>query len=233
MTMKKFLLLAVMVMFTEKMVAQDVAQDDNNGIRLGLTLAPQISWMNAGDKNISANGSYFGFSYGLLLDYVFKKNYAFSSGVVVSYDGGKLTYLTSTKFNTYGDSLFVPATVVNYRNQYIEIPITLKLRTNQIGYITYFGQFGLQGGVRIRSRSDVSNATLSINEIKIDFSKDVTLPDLGLLIGGGIEYEITGNTALLAALQFYNGFIDVTDNPKGYATKSTLNHLRLQLGVYF
>jgi hypothetical protein len=107
------------------------------------------------------------------------------------------------------------------------------LRTNQIGYITYFGQFGLQAGVRIRSRSDVSGPSLTVAENKVDFSNDVTLPDFGLLIGGGLEYAVSGNTALLGAIQFYNGFIDVTDNPEGYKSKSTLNHLRLQLGVFF
>jgi hypothetical protein len=38
--------------------------------------------MNAGDKTIG-NGSYVNF-YGLLMDVVFKKNYAFSSGIIVS-----------------------------------------------------------------------------------------------------------------------------------------------------
>ena len=228
--MKKFLMFVLLIVCAKNILAQD----ENNGVRLGLTLSPQISWMNAGDKNIQANGSYVGFAYGLLMDVVFRKNYAFSSGILVSYDGGKLTYLSDTRFNSYGDSLlFVPVVNVDYRTQYLQIPLTIKLRTNQIGYITYFGQFGLQGGVRIRSRADVSDPTMSFAENKVDFSKDVTLPDFGLLIGAGVEYAITGNTALLGAIQFYNGFIDATDNPQNYKTKSTLNHLRLQLGVFF
>src|SRR6266550_4217851 len=122
MIMKIFLLFVVIVLFSEKIFAQD----DVNGVRLGLTLSPQISWMNAGDKNIQANGSYVGCSYGLLMDAVFKKNYAFSSGIIVSYDGGKLTYLTPTKFNSYGDSLLFDAgTNVDYRTQYLQIPLTL------------------------------------------------------------------------------------------------------------
>src|SRR6185295_7915558 len=113
-------------------------------------------------------------------------------------------------FNSYNDSmLFASATNVNYRTQYLQIPLTLKLRTNQIGYITYFGQFGLQAGVRIRSRADITDPVNSFAENKVDFSNDVTLPDFGLVIGAGVEYTITGNTALLGALQFYNGFIDV------------------------
>lgn len=233
--MKNFLMIIVMMMFSRLIVAQDTNETtgSDDGIRLGLTLSPQLAWLNGGDKNLQSNGTYLGFSYGLLMDIVFKTNYAFSTGIIVSYDGGKLTYTESSKFNTYGEQTFLPSTNVDYRTQYLQVPLTMKLRTNQIGYITYFGQFGLQGGIRIRSRADISSSNTPLAEDKVDFSKDVTLPDLGLLIGGGFEYALTGNTALTTSLQFYNGFLDSTDNPEGYKSKSTLNHLRLQLGFYF
>jgi Outer membrane protein beta-barrel domain len=225
--MKKIFAVALMLILAK----QIFAQDDNTGVRLGLTVSPQISWMSSGDKDLKGNGSYLGFDFGLLADFLIPKNYAFATGILLSYDGGKLIYEQPTKFNTYNDSLFPANTNVAYRTQYLEIPLTLKLRTNQVGYMTYFGQFGLQTGVALRSRADVSSSAGS--DTGIDFSEDVSLPDVGLLIGGGIERELTGNTALHISLQFYNGFIDVTDNPSEYKTKSTLNHFRLQLGVYF
>ena len=200
----------------------------NTGVRFGLTASPQISWMSAGDNKLDGNGAYVGYAYGLMLDALIPSNYAFATGIIISAEGGKLIYNDSTKFNYYGDSLLRPATEVDYRTQYVQIPLTMKLRTNQVGYMTYFGQFGLQAGVKIRSRADFVGG-----ESKIDFSDDVTLPDLGLLLGAGIEYQIVGNTAIHVSLQYYNGFIDVTDNPEGYKTKSAQNHLRLQLGVYF
>ena len=97
----------------------------------------------------------------------------------------------------------------------------------------YFGQFGLQAGIAIRSRADIDALDDKLDVAKADFSKDITPANVGLLLGGGLEYELTGNTALLAGLQFVNGFVDVTDNPQDYKKKSTLNHFRLQLGVYF
>jgi len=57
--------------------------------------------------------------------------------------------------------------------------------------------------------------------------------DFGLLVGGGLDYEITGNTELHAALQYYNGFLDVTDNPQDSQSKSTMGALILELGVFF
>lgn len=207
------------------------AQD--SGVRFGLTLSPHVSWLSSGDKELKANGPYLGFSYGMLVDILIPTNYAFATGILVSYEGGKLTYVDSTKFNSYPDLLYPPGTEVDYKIQYIEIPLSLKLRTNQIGYITYFGQFGLQGGIAIRSRADLTTLSGDLNETKVNFGKDVTPGNIGLLVGAGLEYQLSGNTALLVGLQFHNGFVDVTDNPKNYKSSSTLAHFRLQIGVFF
>jgi hypothetical protein len=204
-----------------------------SGFRFGLTLSPQMSWLSAVDNGLEGNGAYLGFAYGLLMDLLIPDNYAFATGILVSYEGGKVTYLDSIKFNALPDILYPAGTNVDYRIQYIEIPLSMRLHTNQIGYITYYGQFGLQGGIAIRSRADIETFLPVANVTKQNFGKDITPGNFGLLVGGGLEYALTGNTAGLIGLQFTNGFIDVTDNPSGFKRKSTLNHLRLQLGVYF
>ncbi len=204
------------------------SQEIPSRFRFGLTLSPQISWLSAVDNGLEGKGGNLGFAYGLLMDLSIPENYAFATGLLISSDGGKVSYLDSIKFNALPDTLYPAGTTVNYHIQYIEIPLSMKLHTNQIGYITYFGQFGLQAGIAIRSRADIENSVTKQN-----FGKDVTPGNLGLLLGGGLEYALTGNTSGLIGLQFTNGFIDVTDNPSGFKRKSTLNHLRLQLGVYF
>jgi len=209
------------------------SQSDDKGVRFGLTLSPQVTWMTASDKDLSGNGTYFGYEYGLLMDVLIPKNYAFATGLLFNSCGGKLTYTQPTKFNTFGDTLFAAGTNVDYRLQYIAIPLTLKLRTNQIGYITYFGQFGFRGGLNIRSRADLSDLAGKSTYDKIDFGKDVGPGDFGLLVGGGLQYEVSGNTQLQAGLQYYNGFVDITDNPKDYKTKSTLGGLKLELAIFF
>lgn len=226
--MKKLIIIVIFSTLSFHSFSQEFA----SGFRFGLTLSPQMSWMSAVDNGLEGNGAYLGFAYGLLMDLLIPENYAFATGILISYDGGKVTYLDSIKFNALPD-IYPAGTNVNYRIQYIEIPLSMKLHTNQIGYITYFGQFGLQGGIAIRSRADIETFAPAVNVVKQDFGKDVTPGSFGLLVGGGLEYALTGNTSALIGLQFTNGFIDVTDNPSGFKRKSTLNHLRLQLGVYF
>ena len=202
-------------------------------LRFGLTVSPQLSWMTAGDASLKKNGSYIGFCYGLLMDLKIPKNYAFSTGIIISYDGGKITYLDSVKFNSLPNNVYPPGTNVDYRLQYVEIPVTMRLMTNQIGYITYFGQFGLNAAINIRSRADVSTLNGTSDETGANFGDDITPANVGLMVGGGLEYEITGTTALMVGLQFFNGFLDVTDNPEEYKSKSSMNRLRLTLGVFF
>lgn len=209
------------------------AQDEQKGVRFGLTFSPRLSWMTASDKNLNGNGTYIGYEYGLLMDILIPKNYAFATGFLFNGCGGKLTYSDPVKFNTYNDSIFAAGTNVDYRLQYIVIPLTMKLRTNQIGYMTYYGQFGFRGGINIRSRADISNLSGNTLDEKIDFGEDVGPVDFGLLVGGGLDYEITGNTAIHVGIQYYNGFIDVTDNPQDYKSSSSLGALKLELGVFF
>ena len=226
--MKKLTVAFLLVIFSLSSFAQN-----DGGVRFGLQLSPQISWLTAGDAEIKNDGSNFGVAYGLLLDLNIPSNYAFSTGLSISYEGGGLSYVDSTKFNTFPDNVYAAGTRVDYHLGYIEIPVSLKLMTNKIGYVTYFGQFGILGGINIRSKADITLSNGNNSAEREDFGADVTPGNISLLLGGGLEYNFTGNTSLLAGLQFANGFVDVTDNPQDYKTKSVINHFRLQLGVFF
>jgi hypothetical protein len=103
--------------------------------------------------------------------------------------------------------------------QYIELPITLKLKTNEIGYLTYYLQAGLAPAINIRSRADIKfntqTTTLATNSTVIsnvesddeDIQDEINNINLSMIIGGGIEYTLSGSTVLLVGVQFNNGFL--------------------------
>lgn len=225
--MKKLLL----IVFLFSMIISVNAQ---NGIRVGLTASPLVSWMSSQDNILDGAGTGFGFTYGLLFDFAFGDNYAISTGLDVLHTNTSLTYLDSaTKFNTFGDEIYFAATQVDYHLQYIEIPLAFKLKTNEIGYITYFGQFGLDAAINIRSRGDFSTPANINDKTKENIGKDMTPANVGLLVGAGLEYNLSGKTSLMGGLQYSGGFLDVTDNPSDYKSKATLSYLRLLIGIYF
>lgn len=166
-------------------------------VRLGLKVAPTLAWLKSNSTEISSDGAKAGFTYGVISDFYFSENYAFSSGLDIVYKGGSLK----------AGSL----EAVKYDLQCLEIPLMLKMRTNQIGHFLYFGQFGLAGSVKLKSNEDVNPLGLS------------------LLIGAGLEVPFSGKTAFVSGLTFHNGFTDVI--PGEY--KAISNYVALNLGILF
>lgn len=113
--------------------------------QLGLQLAPNFSWIQPDAANVESDGLKFGFNYGIVGDFNIAENYSFSTGVTLTSTGGKVEMpdvqeITSASGTTefgYG------RTTADIRLKNIEIPLTLKLKTNEIGYMKYFGQFGM------------------------------------------------------------------------------------------
>lgn len=132
--------------------------------------------------------------------------------------------------------------------QYIEIPLTLKLKTNEIGYLTYFLQFGLSPGICIRSKADFTTSiqsggvTASSSSDKVDVKNGINNINLSMIIGGGVEYTLSGSTTLLLGVQFNNGFLDVLDDKfddgllsedDRKTLKANSNYLALTVGILF
>jgi len=194
------------------------AQDNkfNFGLKISPTVAwfkisPTVAWFKASD-NLDNDGSKIGFAYGLIADINFTNNYSFETGIDVTYRGGKLKYLDTYKMKTV--------------LQYIELPLTLKLKTNEIGYMTktneigymtYFGKVGFTTGVNIRTDGDFKKS-------------DINPLNLALVAGIGTQYSLGGKTALLLGITFNNGFLDVV---KEKHSKATSNFLAVDLGVMF
>ncbi len=219
--MKKIIILTFIIVLSYSSNAQK--------FRLGLEGSPLLSWMKGSD-GIENNGMDIGYSFGLLLDYNMTPNYAFSTGFIIINNNAKIDYTGEVKFNE--KDLFANDTVpknssATYSVRYIELPITLKLKTNEIGYITYFGQFGATPGINIKTIGEFSVPTTG-NNSEFHFNKSNVL-NISLTLGGGIEYSIGGNSSITAAIIYNNGFMKITKDDE----KVILNYLKLRLGILF
>jgi len=188
--------------------------------RFAVELSPQISWMRPDNIAVDPNGNVFGFNFGLVYDRFFEKNYAFSTGIKINSTGGKLTYSDSTLANVGGE--LIEVTDLDYKLKYVEIPLGLKLMTNDFRRTRFFMDMGLFMQFNFKARND-DGKTLS---------EEVKLFDSGFHIGGGVEYSVGGSTYLIFGLRYNGGFTDVTDN---YTVddKTNLNRLEFRFGVVF
>jgi len=234
--MKKTFVLFFALLVSGILSAQDNASGDK--FRFGFKVAPSLAWLKPDVKGFSSNGSKIGFIYGIMMDYNFAKNYAFSTGLEVSYRGGKIKYDYS--FSS-GNTVHTYSGDDTYNLKYIELPLTIKMKTNEIGYITYYGQFGFQPGFKISAKQDFTQTKTTPAGPEVaadsDAEADASSINISLLFGVGLEYRISGNTSILVGLQFANGFTDVLTGTNHQDTSTELkaisNYFSLNVGVFF
>ena len=202
--------------------------------RMGLHLLPSVGWMDVRDGNSLAVGSVMRFGFGFTADVMFADNYAFGTGINVFRNGGRYSYFDRVK----GD----PVDLANDSTQFlvrrdrvltqhwVELPLSFKFRTREIGYITYWGQFGLGLGLNLRSTADdavdylyreidaASGQWTEASDLGVFPDEDVPVEDeaallrAAMIVGLGIEYNLSGKTALLLGATFNNGLFNVISN---------------------
>ena len=120
----------------------------SQGYHLGLQLAPNVSMAQPRELSHAAVQSEAHFGYGFVFDAMFTEKYAIGTGVNVFYNGGITQHVA---FQEDENGLSIAAVQLVQKQQYVEIPLTFKMRTNEIGYTTYFGQFGVGFALNVRS----------------------------------------------------------------------------------
>ncbi len=221
--MKKILLVAITIVLTINCLQ---AQDDRP-VRLAFAIQPAISWILPKGDILTNEGNRFGFSYGILTDFMIARNpnYAFSTGILINSQGGTLT---NSQYHD-GETLSLdpndpPGTLIDafaetaeekYKLQYLDIPLTLKLKTNEIGYLTYYGQFGIDLSFNLKGSKDIDykfegiSAPQSIEDQ--DVNSDINAIRTALQVGGGVEYNISGDTYILVGIVWNNGLTNIFD----------------------
>ncbi len=191
--------------------------------RLGFTLSPDFAFSSI-DYNASVidgysykkDGSKFGIQYGVLADFDLseEERYYFQTGLVMHHSGAK---------HIVNGGIVGGTESQNVNIQYLEIPLALKLKSNEIGYVRYYGQFGVNAGIKVGDNVKEPDDP----NVELDYKTF----NLGLGVGGGLEYAISDQTALNAGLVYINGFSNIADAPD--LEKYKLSNLVIRLGVFF
>jgi len=284
-----FLALAGLFLTVEGVAQQNNASSNSGHVRyeepqfrMGLHLLPSIAWLDARDGHTVSDGSIGRFGFGFTADIMFADNYAVGTGVNVFRNGGKLTTierLTGDLRNPANDTTqFVVQRERTLTQHWVELPVSFKFRTREIGYITYWGQFGLGLGLNLRATAedvvhyrfrhdpnilvgnewveDVDTRPVELPPLPVE--DEVALLRAAMIVGLGIEYNLTGKTALLVGATFNNGLVNVASNsnfgrtrdqehltalpvsdtavpnfPEGYERKMVDNAILLSLGLLF
>ena len=203
------------------------ASAQNTGVRFSVHVDPQSAWFNSDENEVEPDGSIMHINAGLNMDYYFTENYAFVLGFGINNIGGKLLYADSTIFLSKGDTLLLePGQSAKLNLQYIDIPIGLKLKTEEMGYATYFLQLGFNPMFRLNAKATSDDASFD----KEDISESTILFNLGYHVGAGVEYKLGGSTALIGGVRWTGGLTDVTDNDRANVKTNVIS---INLGILF
>lgn len=227
--MKKIALLAALITLAHLSFSQ---------AKIGLRFAPTISFNSIDGEGIyedvENNGSSIRFSAGLVTDFFFADNYAFSTGA----------WYTIKRFSI-GGSIPDGANGVrpansNYNLQYLQIPAALKLYTNEISpdlrvFFILGGTFDLK--LAEKEKDEDNNWLYQLSEIE---DKNAFRPvDAGILLGAGVELQLGSNTGIFGGLNYNRSLANALSNIEytGERISDDLkvknSYLSLEIGLKF
>lgn len=207
MPLKTFFLTVSFFIFllSPHLFAQDYYEQSypDKPISLGIVFSPNISWLRYGDFAVEEQSARFGYAYGLQADFAFAENYYFHTGFIINNLNAEARLPIDGQGRTALD---------RYQLQYAEIPIAIKLRSTQRYHRSYYGVFGFTAGLKLNAKRQrdlmYTDPALAPSE-RINMRGEANLLRLGLLIGGGIEWQLDHNLRLMTGLSLNNGFTQV------------------------
>ncbi|MGB6036615.1 MAG: outer membrane beta-barrel protein, partial [Cryomorphaceae bacterium] len=178
---------------------------------------------------VQPDGTRLNIAFGLNTDFRIGDNsqYYFSTGLFLLNTGGTLTH---DYFIQNDDGSFsLTERTSDFRINYVNIPVTIMLRTQEIGYTRYFGRVGFDAGVSTKSTYDYEDLRLSDEQTfssEDDDSSDLTsLFRFGLRVEAGFEYNVGGSTNLFVTAAYNHGlnnvFTDEYELPTGETVGET------------
>lgn len=204
-------------------------------VEIGLKLSPNIGSnrvTSSRDFKLSSDGARIHFGGGLVIDYFFGENYAFTTGLELMGKGG------TVKTRVLG----LADTTTELGLQYLQVPIGIKLFTNEIAPDTrlYFQISGELGGL-IGGRVNGEKNEPGSNSRKV--TKAFNTPEAGVAVGFGAELLMGKSTKVFGGLSYRRGLTDIADdsflNPDSdetYDSKEIViqnNLFALDLGLKF
>jgi len=218
--MKKIGLFILAICLYSSGISQDVTgtTQTNSKFRLGLSFSPVVSWFStSGDAGlVEPDGTRFNIAFGLNTDFRIGENsqYYFSTGLFLLNTGGSLKH--DYYIQNDDGSFSLTERTSDFRINYVNIPVTIMLRTQEIGYSRYFARVGFDAGVSTKSTYDYEDLRLSDDQtfsVEDESASDLTsLFRFGLRVEGGFEYNIGGTTNLFFTAAYNHGLNNVFTN---------------------
>jgi len=257
--MGKIIALLIILTLSVNLFGQDASTGPEfRKHRFGLKGTPGVAYFGVNKPGKKNKGLGYHIGGGLNYEYSLSKNVAIASGLIFSQTTGKVKYLDTLGLDyesvSNGSETLKRAYRIHSRSyvfKSVDIPLKLKFRTPEIGYLTYYGEFGstinfITGAFARKNLVTLNDgdteSLLSGNETRLDANKEIFRLRGGVNFGGGVEWNIAGNTSFLLGLNGNLGFTNILkknsasityDDGDPFKRATNLNYVALQVGVQF
>jgi hypothetical protein len=185
------------------------------GFAFGFKLGPNWGWTGSTTGAAVSNGARTGFDVGVVAQYYFADNYALVSGINVDFLGGKYMF---DKARMVTDSLnpdgYLEIYGVNriYKSTLYEIPLMLKMETNDLGDLPLRVYAQVGGGIGYAQKVKVKDAIPSEGiEAPAEWGitdREFSNLRFSLKIGAGAQYALDESTRIFAGFYFSHDFVN-------------------------
>lgn len=206
--------------------------------RFGVKLAPNLSWISPDTEGYEYDGMQMGFSWGFLADITLTENYFVKTGFNIDYFNAKLSYPEQRSLTETDPSMTLGNLDRKYKLQYLELPVTLKMRTNKFGEFAFYGEIGFGAAFNLRAKAEdkftYGNNTV---ESEADIKDEIALVKGSLIVGAGLEYFIDESTTIITSLIFSNGLSNILSGDTTVEPiekqRGSLYSMQLCIGIMF
>ena len=222
--MKKTFVITLFLLFLTTTVSAQY-----KSFQFGFHLSPNLGWMKSKSDNIDGKGMRMGFDWGFVGEFYIVENYAISTGFNINF--------INTKYECGNDLAKIKREL---NTQYIEIPLILKMKTNEIGgFLRIYGEIGYGLSFLLDAKADDKQYVLGekISSKEHHVKDELRNTRSALIVGAGIEVPIGGSTSIYGGIRFNNCFANVLKDQKienqKFKQKGISNFLALKLGLMF
>ncbi|UXP33573.1 PorT family protein [Reichenbachiella agarivorans] len=196
--------------------------------RIGLTVSPGFSFTDVkydpnDDTQVSKDGTALRAKFGLEFEFPLAPNYSFVTGLIFA---PKKLSVKASNFDEIRTSIFNQTE--QYKIQYLQIPVTLKLYTNEIQPdMKLFFQLGFMGEILLYSEP------LDKDNVLIDKFRFF---DVSFTGGVGVEYGAGINSLLYGGVFYDHGLVNVVNDQNNDLSADLsirMHMLHLKLGIKF
>lgn len=187
--------------------------------QFGLNISPGINMTKANSENIIETKNNISFNWGFVGNFYFVENYGFSTGFNIINQKGNYNFIDTN------DSIFN----CKIKNQYIEIPLSLIMRTEKFGDFRIFSNIGYGLGICLNTKEEYHNSLDEEIQIPSEFKKIRH----ALILKLGVEYNVYKSSCLTLALKYNDNFANIYKSNNSFQQNIRLNSLCLEIGFIF